>query len=138
MLSDAGDDGATAQPVIDTELKELVCLGYLRAFGDCPHTDVELEEVVKGNVFGDRSSVVFGCCVGFLGRLELLDLCFDDFVLDLLEEEAGFTEGMSCFDEVTTTEITPLRECDGEHLTELLAAHRQEGGEGDGKVRRDL
>ena len=66
VLGDTGDDGATAQPVIDTELKELVCLGYLRAFGDRPHTDIELEEVVKGDVFGDGSGVVFGCCVGFL------------------------------------------------------------------------
>ena len=82
--------------------------------------------------------MVFGSCIGFLGCLELLDLCFDDFVLDLLEEEAGFTEGMPCFDEVAAAEIAPLRECDGEHLTELFTAHRQEGGEGDGKVGRDL
>ena len=36
--------------------------------------------------------MIFGSLVGFLRRLQLLDLSLDDVILDLLEEEAGLAE----------------------------------------------
>ena len=51
--------------------------------------------------------MIFGSLVGFLRRLQLLDLSLDDVILDLLEEEAGLAERVPSFDEVATAEVGP-------------------------------
>ena len=53
MLSDTRDNGATTQPIIETELEELVRLGYLNTFEDGADTYIELEKIVKGYVWSD-------------------------------------------------------------------------------------
>ena len=95
MLSDPREDGSPTKTIVQTELKELICLGHLRALKDCPDTDIKLGEVLEGDIGSYGRSLRFGSLssfVSYLGSLELSYLGFDDFVLDLLEEEARLTQ----------------------------------------------
>ena len=71
-------------------------------------TDVELLEVGEVDGVLDGCSLVCGSLVCFLRICEFLQLCLDDAVLDLLEEQFGLCQLMTRLQQVDIAQLIPV------------------------------
>ncbi len=56
------------------------------------YADIEFLEIIEANLWLDRLSLIRSLLVSLLGVSELLELSFDNLILNLLEEQFRLTE----------------------------------------------
>ena len=134
VLGDAAYDGTVLQTVGNLELEQLLHLGYGRTFEYGTYTDIELLELFERDDGLHGVSLVVGCLVGFLRSQQLVYLCLDGFVVNLLEQQFGCAQLMSGRQQVGASQVGPVEAFHVQHMAQAFAAEGQEGFEGNGQV----
>ena len=102
------------------------------------YADIEFLEIIEANLWLDRSSLIRSLLVSLLGVSELLELSFDNLILNLLEEQFRLTELGTSLEQICAAELSPLEVRHIDHLAEFLRRERQEWLEGDSEVGNQL
>ena len=69
---------------------------------------------------------------------QTVQLCLDDVVLNLFEQQHTLAQLMSLFQQVGATQLIPFEALHAQHATQFLGRERQERLEGDGQVGANL
>ena len=102
------------------------------------HTDVELLECLEVDSVLDGSCLIGCCLVGLLGSLEFVELLLYCFVLNLLEEEFGFSQLMSRFEQVGASKFVPVERLKVDQFAQFGTTERKERFEGNGEIGNKL
>ena len=137
-LTDAADDSALVESVLDEELEELLHLWHALTLKDSSHADVELLEVVVTNGFLDRICLCVGSEVCLASCFQFVELELDDIVFNLFEKKRWLGKLLASRKQFCAAEVFPTERFHIDHLAEFLRREWEEWLEGDGEVGSEL